>query len=178
MNIEIKDSERNVYLKQFYDGILYGPLESSVEKSRPWIKYYTVEELANPIVYRTMYEDLIYYTQNNLDCESSTYLGNHVTYKDFIENINETASAFEQNNVKKGDVVALLSVSLPETLCTIYALSKIGATVQVIDPRVNKNLISQYLQDSKAKIAVVVDAFNDKVISISDETNLEQIISI
>ncbi|MCI6712677.1 MAG: hypothetical protein MR439_02355, partial [Clostridium sp.] len=81
MNIEIKDSERNVYLKQFYDGILYGPLESSVEKSRPWIKYYTVEELANPIVYRTMYEDLIYYTQNNLDCESSTYLGNHVTYK-------------------------------------------------------------------------------------------------
>ena len=178
MNIEIKDSERNVYLKQFYDGILYGPLESSVEKSRPWIKYYTVEELANPIVYRTMYEDLIYYTQNNLDCESSTYLGNHVTYKDFIENINITASAFEQNNVKKGDVVALLSVSLPETLCTIYALSKIGATVQVIDPRVNKNLISQYLQDSKAKIAVVVDAFNDKVISISDETNLEQIISI
>lgn len=145
MNIEIKDSERNVYLKQFYDGILYGPLEFSVEKSRPWIKYYTVEELANPIVYRTMYEDLIYYTQNNLDCESSTYLGNHVTYKDFIENINITASAFEQNNVKKGDVVALLSVSLPETLCTIYALSKIGATVQVIDPRVNKNLISQYL---------------------------------
>ena len=61
MNIEIKDSERNVYLKQFYDGILYGPLESSVEKSRPWIKYYTVEELANPLVYRTMYEDLIYY---------------------------------------------------------------------------------------------------------------------
>ena len=49
MNIEIKDSERNVYLKQFYDGILYGPLESSVEKSRPWIKYYTVEELANSI---------------------------------------------------------------------------------------------------------------------------------
>ena len=92
MNIEIKDSERNVYLKQFYDGILYGPLESNVEKSRPWIKYYTVEELANPIVYRTMYEDLIYYTQNNLDCESSTYLGNHVTYKDFIENINITAS--------------------------------------------------------------------------------------
>ncbi len=178
MNIEIKDSERNVYLKQFYDGILYGPLESSVERSRPWIKYYTVEELANPIVYRTMYEDLIYYTQNNLDCESSTYLGNQVTYKDFIENINITASAFEQNNVKKGDVVALLSVSLPETLCTIYALSKIGATVQVIDPRVNKNLISQYLQDSKAKIAVVVDTFNDKVISISDETNLEQIISI
>ncbi len=50
----------------------------------------------------------------------------------------------------------------PETVFAIYALNKIGAVVNVIDPRINKELIKEYMLDSKSTFAVVIDKAEEK----------------
>ena len=79
------------------------------------------------------------------------YYGKKITIKKLIARIDECADAFDAIGVKKGDMISLLSASTPESIIALYALNKIGASVNAIDPRMDTESIARMIKGSGSK---------------------------
>jgi predicted GH43/DUF377 family glycosyl hydrolase len=78
--------------------------------------------------------------------------------------------------VKKGDIVSFLSAGLPETIACVYALNKIGAAANTIDPRLDVKTIKKMIMDSGSKILFVIDIAYPKVEVMRKEINQDLIV--
>ena len=172
------DIERNLYLKSFLTGERQGPPTGKPSIDKPWLINYSDEQIASYIPSRKMYEDILECNKENLDSIAIEYFDKKITYRELFENIDKTASALVQSGVKKGDIVSVSMPYLPETVYTIYALNKIGAVINMIDPRINKKLISDYINNTNSKFIVIIDKIEKKIDSIMDETCIEKVISV
>ena len=148
----------------------------SVEK--PWMKHYSeeVRNLPNPKM--TAYR---YMTESNKDRQGEVainYYGNKIKHAELKKNIDATANAFAAVGVKKGDIVSFLSVATPETIYCIYALNKLGATANTIDPRMDIESIRRAVVESESKIFVVMNVVYEKIASIVDELKQDLIVTV
>ncbi len=148
----------------------------SVEK--PWMKHYpdSVKNLPTPKT--TAYR---YMTESNADRQSATainYYGKKISHGELKKSIDATADAFAAAGVKEGDIVSFLSVATPETIYCIYALNKLGATANTIDPRMDVESIRRAVVESESKIFVVIDVSYEKIVPILDKINQELIITV
>ncbi|MBQ0098113.1 MAG: acyl--CoA ligase [Oscillospiraceae bacterium] len=130
---------------------------------KPWLKYYTKEAINAPLPECTIYEYLWYNNKDHLDDVALIYFGKKITYGELFENIDKTARAFSAVGVKSGDVVSLVMLNTPETICSIYAISKIGAITNIIEPRTNAELIIKRINDTNSKALLVHDVFFTKI---------------
>ncbi len=151
---------------------------------KPWLKYYSEESIHAPLPKCSAY-DFVY--QNNRDYLNDTainYYGRKITYGDMFEQIERTAKAFYEVGVRKGDIVIVCSVNMPETVYTLYGLNRLGAIVNLTDPRSNPEAMREYINECNAKLVVtvdlayplikkaVVDSTVDKIILISPSDSL------
>ena len=118
---------------------------------KPWLKYYTEEALNAKLPECTIYEYLWENNKDHLDDVALIYYGKKITYEVLFENIDKTAKAFAGAGIKDGDVVAICSVTIPEVIYSVYALNRLGAISNMIDPRTNLERIKTYIENSKTK---------------------------
>ena len=104
------------------------------------------------------------------------HCGKKITVKQLIERIDECADAFAALGVKQGDMVSLLSASTPESIAVLYALNKMGASVNAIDPRMDAKSITRMIKGSGSKILVAIDLAYPKVAKIMPDVKLDHII--
>ena len=169
---------RNLYLKKMALGELYGPLMGQASIDKPWLGQYTDEDILSDINDRSMYQDLLEYSKNNLDNIAIEYFGKKITYRELIENIEITAASLVKDGVKEHDKVSVSMPYLPETIYTIYALNKIGAVVNMIDPRINPQLITEYINKAESRYAIVIDKIEKKIEKILPKVSLEKVVSV
>lgn len=148
----------------------------SVEK--PWMKHYSeeVRNLSNPQT--TAYR---YMTESNANRQNEVainYYGKKITHAELKKNIDATADAFAAAGIKQGDIVSFLSVATPETIYCIYALNKLGATANTIDPRMDPESIRRAVVDSESKIFVVISVSYEKITPILKDINQDLIITV
>ena len=101
---------------------------------KPWLKYFSEEELSTPVPEKTVYE-LIY--ENNCDHFTDTaleYFKKKITYKTMFEKIELTKAALIANRVKKSDNVIMFTSSSPELVYSLFAICRIGAVANMINP--------------------------------------------
>lgn len=173
-----EEIERDLYLRTLLTGERLGPLTGKASVDKPWLINYSNEQIGCPIPSRRMYEDLLWYTQNlKLDI-AIEYFGNKITYEELRKNIEITAASFIKLGVKKGDVVSVCTPYLPETIYTIYALNKIGAVINMIDPRINGELITEYINNANSKYIVTISKADEKIKNLLPKTNVKKVVSI
>lgn len=148
----------------------------SVEK--PWMKHYSeeVRNLSNPQT--TAYR---YMTESNANRQNEVainYYGKKITHAELKKNIDAAADAFAAAGIKQGDIVSFLSVATPETIYCIYALNKLGATANTIDPRMDPESIRRAVVDSESKIFVVISVSYEKITPILKDINQDLIITV
>ena len=146
----------------------------SIEK--PWQKYFPAEALTQTIPEHTVYNHLKIENRNNLELTALHYYGTDISFRQMIERIDETANAFAALGVKQGDLVCFVSAGLPETICAIYALNKLGATANMIDPRMDIDSIRKMIRNSGATITVIIDIAFPKMRKIMDDVKQEHIL--
>ncbi len=173
-----KDKERDLYLRKIANGEIYGPMTGQPSIDKPWLKYYDESDVVSDIPQRRMYEDLKEYNKNNLNSIAIEYYGTKITYQEVFENIEKVASALVQDGIKEGDIVSLCLPYLPETIYTIYALNKIGAVVNMIDPRINEQLITEYINNAGSKYMFIIDKIEEKVSRLLPNTEVRKVVSI
>lgn len=147
-----------------------------VSQEKVWMKFYD-ESVKNADVPRMkIYSFLKEVNQNRLSNTAIYYYGTRITLKALIHRIDICADAFAALGVKKGDVVSLVSASTPESIIALYALNKMGATVNAIDPRMDKKSIARMINGSRSEILMVIDQAYPKIAAMLSEINQKHII--
>lgn len=169
---------RDLYLRNLLTGEYQGPLTNRPSIDKPWLKFYTEDQIKEQSFTGSLYDALVHYNRFNLMTTAINYYGNEISYLDLIDNIDKTAIALANNGVKKGDKVTIAMPYLPETIYSIYALSKIGAVANVIDPRTNAETLKKYINEADSKMIIMIDRIEDKIASIKDDTTLTKFITV
>jgi acyl-CoA synthetase (AMP-forming)/AMP-acid ligase II len=91
-----------------------------------------------------------------------------LTYAQFNARVNRLANALARLGVGRGDHVALLQYSYPETLESMFACFKAGCGVVPINFRLHPNEYGFILDHSESKAVILSGEFNDGVLAIRD----------
>lgn len=147
-----------------------------VTEEKIWMKQFPPEERDLEMPRMKIYSYLKEVNKDRLDTTALHYYGKNITYGELIAKIDECANAYTAIGVKAGDTVSLLSASTPESIMTVYALNKIGAVVNAIDPRMNVEFIEKMIKDSGSEVLVVINVAFPKVAKIKEAINQKHII--
>ena len=107
-----------------------------------------------------------------------SYYGSKVNYKTFLNKIDEYASAFKKYGVKKGDYVSIIMFKTEEVLILLYALNKLGAICNMLNPLYSEEELKYSLNITNSKIVILSDYSYKKLNNIKKETNVNLILKI
>lgn len=143
---------------------------------KPWLKYYTAEQINAELPKCKIYDYIWQQNRQYLTNPALHYYGRNITYGQMFEGIEKAAKAFRAIGVKKGDIVAVIAVTLPETIYTFYGLNRIGAIANMLDPRTSIEGIKNYIGEVNAKVIVLLDAVYEKVNAAVQGTTIEKMV--
>ena len=152
---------------------------ASIDK--PWQKYYSKEAITASIPELTAYQYIVSQNKDNLSTKAIMYYGKKISYKNYIDMIDETARRLYNLGVTEGEVVTVMSVANPELEVLFYALNKLGAVINLIDVRSDYKQIKKYLMEVKSSEVVVMDNLPefDKCMEDEDIDNIvENVITL
>ena len=148
----------------------------TVSSEKVWMKHYSEASRTAEFPRMKLYSYLKECNRNRLQDTAIYYYGAKITVKKLIERIDTCADAFAALGVKKGDVVSLVSASTPESITAFYALNKMGATVNAIDPRLDTKSIARMIRNSGSEILMAIDIAYPKVAKILPDIHQKHII--
>lgn len=147
---------------------------ASIDK--PWLKYYTEKAATKELPKKTFYRYAKDNNEYNKGMNAIKYYGFKMTYKKFFDMVDRAANSFAALGVKKGDIVTICSPTFPETIISNYALNKIGAVANNIDPRTNAKRIEENLNKVNSKYLIALDIAFPKINSIIRNTNVKMVV--
>ncbi len=144
---------------------------------KPWLKYYTEEEINAETPKCSIYEKIY---ENNLHFTNQTallFFGKKITYKKLFAQIERTATALTSYGVMNGDNVAICMPALPETVYTILALNKIGANAVLLNPLFDEQQLLNRINETEAKLLFVANELYGSVKNILPKATIKTIVS-
>lgn len=147
---------------------------ASIDK--PWQKYYSKEAITANIPELTAYQYMVSQNKDNLSTKAIMYYGKKISYKNYIDMIDETARRLYNLGVTEGEVVTVMSVANPELEVLFYALNKLGAVINLIDVRSDYKQIKKYLMEVKSSTVVVMDNFLPEFDKCMEDEDIDNIV--
>lgn len=141
---------------------------ASIDK--PWNKFYSEEVIKSELPHETMYDYIVKDHEKYENKVALNYFDRKITYKELFNNIEQTANALIKYGVKQGDIVTVAMPTTPESIYLLYALNKIGAVGNYIDPRTSKDGLEDYIKEADSEMIFVLDSISDKLRDIKDRT--------
>ena len=143
---------------------------------KPWLKYYTKEAINAPLPECTMYEYVWNNNKDHLQDVAIVYFGRKITYKELFKHIDQTAVAFSKLGVKRGDIVTIQSLSVPQVVFILYALSKIGAVANLVYANIGAAEVKANLSETGSRIWVVMEPIFHGLIKDMADADLDAVI--
>lgn len=145
---------------------------------KPWLKYYSEEAINAKLPECSLYE---YLWENNKDYLNNTalnYYDRKITYGQLFEGIEKVAKAFSAMGVREGEIVAICSVNTPETVYALYALNRLGAVANMIDPRTDVAGVRHYLEECNIRFVMTIELAYPLFVKVEQDYKIEKIISV
>ena len=149
---------------------------SSIEK--PWQKYYPETVLDSPLPQNTIYGYIKEKNKAEPNRIAIEYFGHHLTYAQLIDKIDQCASALASFGIGEGDIVSICMPTTPEFVFLFYALSKLGAVSNMIDPRKSAMELEEYITKVHSKMVFCVDLVMEKLSGILGNHEIRGIVII
>jgi long-chain acyl-CoA synthetase len=142
----------------------------------PWLRFYgrVPATLSYPGV--TLYEAVAATARRVSDGVAWDFLGTVSRYRQLIADIDRCADAFAALGVRRGDRFLISMPTSPQGVIAFYAVNKLGAVAVMIHPLSPAPEIAQYLDASKARFALVLDAFYGTLAEAKPRRPLEKIV--
>ena len=128
-------------------------------QDKVWQRWYTKQQLSVVAPQMPLTDYLYEKNKNRLELCAINYRGKKISYEELFYHIDDTAKRFQKLGVREGDYVNLALPITPETIYMIYALDKIGGCASLIDPRVNEERMSYYLNLVKSNIVGITGIY-------------------
>lgn len=146
---------------------------------KTWLAHYpdTIsKEISIPdkTVVQILQETTAKYPENN----ALSFFGKKISYQQLLGFTQGFTSALQQNQVQKGDRVAIMLPNCPQYVISYYGILGAGAIVTQVNPMSVEREIEYILTDSGAETIIVMDAFYARVKSVQAQTSLKNIIVV
>ena len=142
------------------------------------MKYYTREQIEADLPKCKIFDYIWSQNKNYQNRIALNYFDRRISYGQLFDSIAKVAKAYSQFGVRAGDVVSIISVTLPETIYSFYALNRIGAIANMIDPRTSRDGIREYLIEVGSKVVVTLDVAYEKVKEAVAGTSADKVVII
>ena len=125
--------------------------ERKPSEERIWEKYYP-ESAKNFCFPKMKTFDLVYEeNKNRKDSIALEYEGKEICYGEYFDRVEEKTDYFKSKGIKENDIVTVSMLMTPEFVYDWYALGRLNAISNLIDPRTSVQGIRQYLEEAESK---------------------------
>lgn len=146
-------------------------------QERIWEKYYPAEALDFDFPRMKTY-DLVYeQNRKNKDSIALEYCGREISYGEFFDKVDERTQFYKSLGVKPNDVLVMSMLMTPEFVYDWYALGRLNAISNLIDPRISVQGIKKCVEQSNAKYFVNTDLFLTKILKAIGKDPSKEIIN-
>lgn len=147
---------------------------------KPWLKYYTEENILAPLPHMTAYEYLRDKNKEHLNLTAITSDSGNYTYEELFAMIDKTASSLYELGIKKGKIVLCMLPVLPHESFIFYGVDRVGAAMSQLPPQSTIDEICNAITKFDAEIFFVFDTLITSEMEqiIYQNTNLKSIIQI
>lgn len=145
---------------------------------KPWLKYYTKEDLAIKVPACTVYQNIYVRNKDHPNDVAILYYGNKIRYKALFSNVELCAKALRQIGIHSGDCVTLCTAGVPEAIYLVLACSRIGAIANFLNPLFTKEQMIARINETEAKWIFVLDAIYSYIEAALPETCIENVVVI
>ncbi len=166
--------ERDLYLRGLANGELQGPPVGYASIDKPWLKWYKEEDMSSTVPKCSIYDNMCKQTEKYGNMTALEFGGRKITYNEFKEKIDKVAKMLVSYGVKEGDVVSVCLPNIPEVGYIFYAINKIGAVANMLDPRTNESTLVSNVNDTNSNVLLTMDTVCEKFL----KTNVSHIISV
>ena len=136
----------------------------SIEK--PWLRYYHEDALDYSPSKENLYTHIRRGNHNHGNDIAISFYDKNISFADFFAEVEDAAKVLSAIGIKSGDVVSFIAVTTPEVLTAIYALNKIGAVCNMLDPRMSDDTIHMLVEQVHSKYIILLNMFSGKISSI------------
>ena len=175
---EEEKKQRDLYLRKISFGQLEGPIVGYPSIDKPWLKNYTEKSILQDIPKKNVYEYMKQCNVNSLDNIALDYEFVSVTYKEMYEKIDEVANSLVAMGINEGDTITSCIPNLPEAIYLIFAVAKIGAKIDLIDPLTNGELLEAYCINCNSKLMFTIDVMSQSAIAKLDKGQYNKVITV
>lgn len=145
---------------------------------KPWLKYYGEEALRRPLPEGSMYDYMTFCNADRMDTTALNYFGRKITHRQMQAQIDKCAKALTAYGVRKGDVVSLCTLAMPEAVYLLYAINKIGAIANMLVLNATEAELHEKMASTESKFVLTVNLVLGKIIQAAKGTSIEHIVGI
>src|SRR5262245_33443421 len=149
----------------------------SVYAARPWLNqynYWTPPHMNYPC--RPLHEILRITAAEVPDRPATAFLGQHLTFIQLKDQADRFATALSRLGIEKGDRVGIMLANCPQYVIAAFALFRLGATLVNVNPLYTAREVLVVAQDTAMRAILTLDVLASKVLTVRDETALENVI--
>lgn len=144
--------------------------------TRPWLRFYG--EVPHSLEYPdlTLYQAVARTAARLPNAIAWDFLGTESTYRDFLGAVDHCADALAALGLQPGERVLISMPTSPQGIIAFYAANKLGAVPAMIHPLSAAPEIEHYLNLSRARMALTLDAFYPVFASLKPRKPIERLI--
>lgn len=145
-------------------------------EQRPWLAFYDSKYINQTLPACTAFEYVCQQNKGRLNETALEYFGRKITYADFIVQVKRTTAALRAMGVQKGEILTVVSVMTPEIIYLFYAADRMGATLNLVDPRYSAEGIHDYITEVNSRILVCLNVTYDRCVQAAKSTHVEKVL--
>ena len=143
---------------------------------KPWLRYYDEEVLAAQIPEGTIWDTLCENNRSYPDDVALLYFGRKVTYRGLRQHVEEAGRSFFALGVRPRDSVTICMPAMPEAICSILALNRLGANAVLLKPTFSSVQMRNVLSDSGARLLMVASEVRGAIEGALDGTQISTVV--
>lgn len=148
------------------------------ERLERYNQFYLKEPLREINMESTIYQQIFNLNKNNMHYNAIGFLGKNITYEQLKKKVDLTASALVRLGVKKGDVVPVSLLNVPEAPIMLLALSKIGAISKWLDIRYSSENYEKAINEHGSNKLILLSNFATEVDKIIKNTDVDNVLTV
>lgn len=124
---------------------------------KPWLKFYTEEQISAPLPHMTAYEYLKKQNAGRLNTSAISGEFGNFTYRELFDMIDKTSAALWSIGIKKGKNVLSMFPVLPHESFLLYGIDAVGAALCQLAPQYTPSEICSYSNQLDADLFFTSD---------------------
>lgn len=170
---------RKLYLRDLASGKIQGPPTGKASIDMPWLQWYEEDAIALERYQTNIYDYFLAFAPDNVPLLE--YYGREYYKNDIKDIVHEYIGRFSSMGIKEGNTVSFMMLDVPEVFFSILALSKLGATTNLIkfDESAERIKFMANKGESNYMIISEVDFIVNNVLdSLKVGNNVKEIITV